>query len=527
VNAQASAMPTFDPASLAPLGMPVTSLALDSRRVQPGDVFVACPGRTTDGRAFIAQAIDRGAAAVLWDASDAFCWHPGWKVPNLALEGLQARLGALASHVYGHPSHALSVIAVTGTNGKTSVTRWIAQALSASGRRCAVVGTLGAGYPDDASMQSLANTTPDAVTLHAALARFVREGARAVALEASSIALDQHRLDAVKIDVAVFTNLTRDHLDYHPDFDAYGAAKELLFAWPTLGAAVINLDDAFGRGLAARVASRGVPVLGFGLHHAGAALAGHDLRLDRRGLQLEIALGARRVPVASRLLGEFNASNLLAAAGALVSAGIDAGQLGELLSAVDAPAGRMERVRVGAREGIISGDDGNGNDGSGDDADGDRGLPVVVVDYAHSPDALAKALETLRAALPEGGRLCCVFGCGGDRDPGKRPVMGEIAARLADCAWITSDNPRSEPAERIIDEVLAGARGASARSVPRRDADRARAIAQAIAEAGASDIVLVAGKGHEAWQEVAGVRHPFDDRSIASAALRARAGRGD
>jgi UDP-N-acetylmuramoyl-L-alanyl-D-glutamate--2,6-diaminopimelate ligase len=507
VTGQAFAMSAFDAAVLEPLGMPVTSLALDSRRVCPGDVFVACPGLATDGRAFIAQAIGRGAVAVLWDTSGAFRWNPAWQVPNLALEALPARLGALASHVYGHPSQSLSVIAVTGTNGKTSVARWIAQALSASGRKCAVLGTLGAGYPDGASMQPLANTTPDAVTLHAALARFVREGARAVALEASSIALDQHRLDAVKIDVAVFTNLTRDHLDYHPDFAAYGAAKERLFEWPALGAAVINLDDPFGRGLAARAAARGVPVLGFALHDGAVAIAGHDLRLDRRGLQLEIAIGGVRVPVASRLLGAFNASNLLAAAGALVAAGIDAARVGALLSGVDAPAGRMERVRTGAGEG--------------------SDLPLVVVDYAHSPDALEKALQTLRATLPEGGRLCCVFGCGGDRDPGKRPVMGAIAARLADRVWVTSDNPRGEPADRIIDEVLGGARDASAPAVLHREADRARAITQAIDDAGAADIVLVAGKGHEAWQEIAGVRHPFDDRSIAASALRARAGTGD
>jgi len=270
---------------------------------------------------------------------------------------------------------------------------------------------------------------------------------------------------------------------------------------------VINLDDPFGRGLAARAAARGVPVLGFALHDGAVAIAGHDLRLDRRGLQLEIAIGGVRVPVASRLLGAFNASNLLAAAGALVAAGIDAARVGALLSGVDAPAGRMERVRTGAGEG--------------------SDLPLVVVDYAHSPDALEKALQTLRAALPEGGRLCCVFGCGGDRDPGKRPVMGAIAARLADRVWVTSDNPRGEPADRIIDEVLDGARDASAPAVLHREADRARAIAQAIDDAGAADIVLVAGKGHEAWQEIAGVRHPFDDRSIAASALRARAGTGD
>ena len=505
MTARSSVMTGFDPALLAPLGKPVTALALDSRRVQPGDVFVACPGRSLDGRAFIAQAITQGAAAVLWDPSGAFRWDASWQVPNLPVDGLQHRLGALASHVYGHPSQSLSVIAVTGTNGKTSVTRWIAQALEASGRKCAVVGTLGAGYPGAASMQSLVNTTPDAVTLHAALARFVREGAQAVALEASSIALDQHRLDAVKIDVAVFTNLTRDHLDYHADFEAYGAAKETLFGWPTLATAVINLDDPFGRSLAARVAARGVPVLGFALHEPGAALAGHDLHLDRRGLRLEIAVGSTRVSVASGLLGEFNASNLLAAAGALLSSGVDPSCLGALLSAVDAPAGRMERVVAGVA----------GN------------VPLVVVDYAHTPDALAKALETLRAALPAGGRLSCVFGCGGDRDPGKRPLMGAIAARLADRVWVTSDNPRGEPAARIIDEIVAGlVQDGAPRTHLRIEADRARAIAAAVAEAGAADIVLVAGKGHEAWQDVAGVRHPFDDRSVAAHALRARAGTG-
>jgi UDP-N-acetylmuramoyl-L-alanyl-D-glutamate--2,6-diaminopimelate ligase len=302
----------------------------------------------------------------------------------------------------------------------------------------------------------------------------------------------------------VFTNLTRDHLDYHPDFEAYGAAKEKLFGWPELGAAVINLDDPFGRGLAARVAARGVPVLGFGLHHPGAALAGHDLRLDRRGLRLDIVVGSTRVPVESGLLGEFNASNLLATAGALLSSGVDAARLGELLSAVDAPAGRMQRVAAGTA----------------------AGAPLVVVDYAHTPDALAKALETLRAALPAGGRLTCVFGCGGDRDPGKRPLMGAIAARLADRVWVTSDNPRSEPAERIIEAVIAGARDARTSSLLHVEADRARAISGAVAEAGSSDIVLVAGKGHEAWQDIAGVRHPFDDRSVAAHAQRARAGTG-
>jgi len=498
----------FDPSRLAGLGFPVTSLELDSRRVSPGDVFVACPGLAQDGRSFIAQAIARGASAVLWDSCGAFRWDPSWQVPNLPIEGLQGCLGALASHVYGHPSRALSVIAVTGTNGKTSVTRWIAQALSAHGRKCAVVGTLGAGYPDDGRMQALVNTTPDAVTLQAALARFVRDGAQAVAVEASSIALDQRRLDGMKIDVAVFTNLTRDHLDYHPDFEAYGAAKAGLFEWPGLGAAVINLDDPFGAVLAARVRARGVPVLGFGLLCTDATLAGHDLQLEQRGLRLEIATRGRSVPVYSPLVGEFNASNLLAAAGALLSCGVGLAELGVLLGELTAPAGRMQRVEPEYPD---------RGPGAAAVTQGPDRLPTVIVDYAHTPDALARTLQTLRALLPPGGSLTCVFGCGGDRDPGKRPIMGAIASRLADRVWVTSDNPRSEPAGRIIDEVIAGAEAGGA--APLREPDRARAIRLAIAAAAPTDIVLIAGKGHETWQEIAGVKHPFDDRSIAALAL--------
>ena len=509
----------FDAASLAPLGVPVTSLALDSRRVRPGDVFVACPGLSSDGRSFIAQAIARGAKAVLWESSDTFRWDPSWQVPNLPINGLQQRLGALASHVYGHPSQSLWVIAVTGTNGKTSVTRWIAQALTASGRKCAVVGTLGAGYVDDAdTMDALANTTPDAVTLQAALARFVRDGAKAVAVEASSIALDQHRLDALKIDIAVFTNLTRDHLDYHPSFEAYGEAKAMLFDWPTLSAAVINLDDAWGRTLAARVKARGVPVLDFGLAAQGVQIAAHDLQLGQRGLSLQIVARGVRVPVQSALLGAFNVSNLLATAGALIASDTAVDRLADLLGAVDAPPGRMQPVQAEGMPGTVPGAV------CGTAAGARRTQPLVVVDYAHTPDALANALTTLRAMLPAGGRLFCVFGCGGDRDPGKRPLMGEVAARLADQVWVTSDNPRSEAPERIIDEVIAGAAHVAARV--HRIVDRAGAIERALTEAAAHDIVLIAGKGHETWQEVAGVRHPFDDRVVAARMLAARHGSG-
>jgi UDP-N-acetylmuramoyl-L-alanyl-D-glutamate--2,6-diaminopimelate ligase len=499
----------FDPALLDRLGSPVTSLVLDSRRVQPGDTFVACPGLARDGRAYIAQAIGRGAVSVIWQDGDAFAWDPAWRVPNLPIEGLRERLGELASHVYGHPSRALSVIAVTGTNGKTSVTRWIAQALTASGRKCALIGTLGAGYADGEPMAGLANTTPDAVTLHAALAGFVRDGAQAVALEASSIALEQRRLDAVAIDVAVFTNLTRDHLDYHGSMQAYGEAKALLFAWPTLSHAVINLDDAFGRELAERARARGLPVLGFALDplHAGqAAIAGHDLHLDQRGMRLEIDASGLQVAVSAPLLGAFNASNLLATAGALVASGVPTQQLASVLAVASAPPGRMEPVAAAIEAGTA--------------LPSARALPLVVVDYAHTPDALANALSTLRPMLASGGRLTCVFGCGGDRDPGKRPLMGTIASRGADAVWVTSDNPRGEPAQQIIDQVLAGMQGAAN---VRTEVDRRQAIEGALAQSAAADIVLIAGKGHERWQEIGGVRHPFDDRLVAAQALRALA----
>ena len=486
-------------AELEALGVRAAALALDSRQVRPGDVFLACPGLRQDGRAFIDDAIARGAAAVLWECGDGYRWSGAAHVPNVPVSGLRDRLGELASHVHGHPSRELWVVAVTGTNGKTSVSRWVAQALSASGVRCAVIGTLGAGFPDEGEMVPLANTTPDAVTVHATLARLRAAGAQAVALEASSIALEQDRLSGVDIDVAVFTNLTRDHLDYHGTLQAYGEAKALLFARAGLGQAVVNADDAFGRELQRRCRARDLPCRDYSVHTPGAALAAHDLRLDARGLRLEIVAGAERALLQTRLVGAFNAANLLACAGALLASGLSLEQSARALSGVDAPPGRMQPVPVppacAAR------------------------LPAVVVDYAHTPDALAAALDALRPAAAE-GRLYCVFGCGGDRDPGKRAPMGEIAARLADQVWVTSDNPRGESPEAIIAAVLEGA-GPGARVEP----DRERAIAAAIEAASPGDVVLLAGKGHETWQEQGGRRVPFDDREVAARCLGQRARR--
>lgn len=486
-------------AELEALGVSVRALALDSRQVRAGDVFVACPGLRQDGRAYIGQAIARGAVAVLWESGDGYRWDERHAIPHAPVPRLRGRLGELASHVHGHPSRALWVVAVTGTNGKTSVSRWVAQALSASGRRCAVIGTLGAGFPDEGALQPLVNTTPDAVTVHATLARLRSAGAQAVALEASSIALDQDRLAGVEIDVAVFTNLTRDHLDYHGTMQAYGEAKARLFARPDVQEAVINVDDALGRALVQRARARGLPCRDYAVRSAGASLAAHDLQLDARGLRLEIVAGDRRARLQTRLVGAFNAANLLACAGTLLASGLTLEQAAGALALVDAPPGRMQPVPAPA-------------------AASDR-LPAVVVDYAHTPDALAAALHALRPAA-RGARLHCVFGCGGDRDPGKRAPMGEIAARLADRVWVTSDNPRGESPEAIIAAVLEGS-GPVARAEP----DRARAIAAAIDEAAPGDVVLLAGKGHETWQEQAGERVPFDDREVAARCLQARARR--
>jgi UDP-N-acetylmuramoyl-L-alanyl-D-glutamate--2,6-diaminopimelate ligase len=480
----------FDPRVLDALGIPVRSLALDSRRVRPGDVFLAVPGHTGDGRDHIEAALAAGAAAVLWEDDGRFGWRADWPVPNAGIAGLRHRIGALAARVYGDPTARLHVIGVTGTNGKTSCAYWIAQALTGLGRPSALIGTLGIGYPP--ALEAHVNTTPDAVTVQSCCARFAADGAHSVALEASSIALDQGRLDGVRFAVAVYTNLTREHLDYHGTMQAYGESKARLFAWPGLRHAVLNVDDAFGRELAARIDRARVDTIEYGL--GGGALAAHDLRLSERGLRLEIRSRWGSGVLESRMLGRHNASNLLATLGALLASGVGFGEALEALARIEPAPGRLERLGGGA-------------------------APDVVIDYAHTPDALASALAALRPAVAAGGALVCVFGCGGERDPGKRPLMGEIATRLADAAVITSDNPRGEAPQAIIDAIAAGAQPGRYRVEP----DRRRAIAEAIGAARPGDVVLIAGKGHERYQEIAGLRHPFSDRDEAQQALARRA----
>ena len=425
-------------------GAKIGGLSADSRALRAGDAFVAYPGASADGRRYIADAVARGAAAVLWER-EGFSWDEAWRVPNVAVDGLRGVAGEIAHEVYGRPSEKLWLAGVTGTNGKTSCSQWIAQALSALGRKTAVIGTLGSGFPAvpgrelAQQLAPAANTTPDAIELHRRLAEFLQAGAQGVAMEVSSIGLDQGRINGAQFDVALFTNFSRDHLDYHGDMERYAAAKARLFDTPGLSGAVLNMDDVLGVRIAQKLAGSKVACAGVALEPAVAALA--------------------------------------------------------VLTPLP---GRMQRL-------------------------GGAGKPLAVVDYAHSPDALDVVLMSLRPlAQASGGRLICVFGCGGDRDRGKRALMGAIAVRNADQVVLTSDNPRSEDPLAIITDILEGVLGeAHAGQEPQVIVDRREAIAAAIAGAAAGDVVLIAGKGHEDYQESAGRRIPFLDAAVAAEALSA------
>ncbi|TMI08409.1 MAG: UDP-N-acetylmuramoyl-L-alanyl-D-glutamate--2,6-diaminopimelate ligase [Betaproteobacteria bacterium] len=475
-------------ALLSKLPLPITRITSDSRHVRRGDTFAAYRGLHQDGRRFIAEAIGRGAGAILWDA-EGFNWSPEWKLPHLAVDNLKTRLGYIADVVYGHPSRELWMVGVTGTNGKTSCAHWIAAGLDAAGRRAAVVGTLGNGLWD--SLAPATHTTPDAAELQELLREFRTRGAEAVAMEVSSHGLDQGRVNGVAFDVALFTNLSRDHLDYHGTMAAYGAAKARLFAWPGLRVGVVNADDPFGQSLidAARTKGRKVLTYGFG----AADIVGGRLTATNTGLAFAVETPWGRGEIYSRLVGAFNAANLLGVLGVLLVSGVALESALGFLATADAPPGRMQRL-------------------------GGEAAPLVIVDYAHTPDALDKVLTSLRSAVVSPGELVCVFGCGGDRDRGKRPEMGRVAARLADRVIVTSDNPRSEDPGAIISDIVHGIRDTGNRRYA-VELDRARAIATAIGEAKVGDVVLLAGKGHEPYQERAGVRHPFLDADHAARAL--------
>ncbi len=503
----------------------VSGLHLDSRRVRPGDAFVALEGGTMHGIEFASMAFERGAVVVLAEsagpgtrdpgpatsssgASDSSpvsieagesettaslqASGPGSRVPGpvIWIDNLRQHLGAIAARFFGDPSSGLTVIGVTGTNGKTSTVQMLARALELLGHRAASIGTLGAGLVG--RVEPGERTTPDVISVHEQLAVLRDAGASHVAMEVSSHALDQHRVDDVAFDVAVFTNLTRDHLDYHGSMQAYGEAKAKLFAWPTLEAAVLNIDDPFGRTLAGRVAD-GVQCLLSGIHVVDADVHAGSVRATPDGLRFRLYTPWGKADVSSPLLGEFNVSNLLSVVACLGALGEPFERIVDVLGRLQPVPGRMSRL------------------GGHDD------LPLLVVDYSHTPDALEQALTSLRGHCA--GQLVCVFGCGGERDAGKRPEMAAIAERLADRVVVTDDNPRGEDGDAIVAAIM---RGFAHPEAVRVERDRARAIALALDGAAAGDVVLVAGKGHETYQEVAGKRLPFDDLAVARAAMEVR-----
>jgi UDP-N-acetylmuramoyl-L-alanyl-D-glutamate--2,6-diaminopimelate ligase len=486
----------FDAAELlGRLSAPISRISSDSRRLGPGDAFAAYPGAHRDGRAYIPDAIARGAGAILWE-TQGFHWNRAWKLPHLPIDELKAKLGFIADAVYGHPSHDLWMVGVTGTNGKTSCAHWIAAGLDAAGRRAAVLGTLGNGLIG--ALESGTNTTPDAALLQQMLADYRAAGAQAAVMEVSSHGIDQGRVNGVAFDVALFTNLSRDHLDYHTTMAAYGAAKAKLLAWPGLRVGVINADDAFGQSLLDSARGHGHKVLSYGF--GAADVVGSGLTsLPAGGLAFTVETPWGKGRITTPLVGAFNAANLLGVLGVLLVSGVAFEPALAILAGVEAPPGRMQRLGGGDR-------------------------PLVVIDYAHTPDALDKVLTALRPAVGEGSELICLFGAGGERDRGKRPEMGRLAARLADRVLVTSDNPRGEDPAAIASEIVHGIRDTGNRRYS-VELDRAIAIASAIGEAGRGDIVLLAGKGHEAYQESNGARLPFSDAEHAARALMSWSGK--
>ena len=475
------------------------TLRTDSRQVQPGDAFIAWPGHASDGRRYVTAALSAGATTCLVEADGIEACIDAFGLDDArvaALPQLKAATGPIAHAYFGQPGDRLDIVATTGTNGKTSTAWWTAQALSALGRRCGVIGTLGVGEPG--AVVSTGLTTPDPVTVHAAFSRFADAGFSACALEASSIGLEEHRLDAAAIDVALFTNFTPDHLDYHGSMDAYWAAKRRLFSWPGLRAAVINVDDATGAALAQELRGNTLDVWtvsALAAPTAPARLRADDIHYVDGGLAFALHEGDVAVPLRSRLIGDYNVHNLLVVLGGLRALGVPLAEAASVVPALTPVPGRLQRV-----DHPVAG-------------------VSVVVDYAHTPDALQKVLATLRPlASARNGRLWCVFGCGGNRDRSKRPLMGAIAEQGADLIVITSDNPRHEAPDDIVADIVAGLHAPAAACIV---VDRSAAIAHAVQNAAPADVVLIAGKGHEDYQDVAGVRLPFSDVAQAQAMLAA------
>ncbi|GMQ91295.1 MAG: UDP-N-acetylmuramoyl-L-alanyl-D-glutamate--2,6-diaminopimelate ligase [Gammaproteobacteria bacterium] len=459
----------------------VRGISLDSRNIEDGFLFIALSGTVQDGSDFIADAVNRGAVAVLHDAGTTP--NVDVAVPLLAVTDLRIQAGKIADRFYNSPSSKLTVIGVTGTNGKTTCTQLLARALNKHTRRCAVIGTLGNGFPDD--LEDSGHTTPDVVLLHRLLADFHHQGAEYVCIEVSSHALDQERTSGVVFDIAVFTNLSRDHLDYHGNMENYGVAKSRLFALPGLDAAVINSDDTFGQQLLNGI-HQDIKTYRYGFAEADIQIT--NVETVREGLRLDFKSPQGRMHFISQLYGRFNAMNLAAITAVLLHIGHSKDEVESIFSEMEPVAGRAERFT------------------------GDQALPLVVVDYAHSPDALEHILQALREHTS--GVLWCVFGCGGDRDKGKRSIMGAVAEKLADHVILTDDNPRTETPQSIVKDILSGMQ-----TTPHVEHDRKAAILYAVHAASEQDVVLVAGKGHETYQQIGDKKLPFSDRDTVKAIL--------
>jgi UDP-N-acetylmuramoyl-L-alanyl-D-glutamate--2,6-diaminopimelate ligase len=491
-------------------------LHTDSRRVGAGDGFIAWPGGVTDGRQFVASALKQGATACVVEHSgaDAFAWDENSAIATY--DGLKAASGLIAAAYYEQPSQALDVVAITGTNGKTSTAWWLAHALQNAGKRCAMVGTLGVGEVGQLEVTGM--TTPDPVLLQARLRDMADAGVDVCAIEASSIGLAEHRLDGTQVRVAMFTNFTQDHLDYHGDMATYWQAKLALFSWAGLQAAVVNVDDAQGAVLAQQLQARGdlrvwtvscdhQSVTGADTktgantnkHTIAQHIVARHIQHGAMGLCFEVTDGDEVHALDTQLVGHYNVSNVLGVIACLRALGHSLADAVQACGVLPAVPGRMQPV-------------------------GEAGEPLVVIDFAHTPDAVAQAVQALLPlAKSRGGELTCVLGCGGDRDAAKRPLMAAAAEQHAQHVVLTSDNPRSEDPQTILNHMLSGLKQASHAIVI---ADRAQAIAHTVQHARAQDVVLLAGKGHEDYQEISGVKYSFSDVQQARDALAQRSKSG-
>ncbi len=494
----------------AGLPMAAATLQMDSTAVRSGDIFVAIPGAKFDGRFYLDQMAAKGARAALWD-NTGFEWPQRVQIPHFAVPGLKQQVGVIAAALLNNPSQAMHVFAFTGTSGKTTCTTWAAQLLQSLGEPCASIGTRGAGLPNQLTPFGL--TTPQATDLQQWFAQFANQQLKSCAIEASSIGLAEGRLNGTHITTALFTNLTQDHLDYHGDMQRYGAAKAALFSWPNLKQVVLNADDPLSAAMLSNTdPSTDIVVIGIANHGSNGAsekiqqlvqlaqqsglvrsvkaLWAHSFEYATGQTQLQLAGDFGQACAQLGVPGQFNISNALMASACALLRGFSLGAIAQQWVSLVPVEGRMQAL-------------------------GGHRQPLVVVDYAHKPDALEQVLASLKTqASARGGQLICVMGCGGDRDASKRPVMGAIAARLANRVIVTSDNPRSESPQDIIAQIVNGLG-----SEVTIEADRAKAISLALKTANQYDIVLIAGKGHEDYQEIQGVKYPFSDLTQAEQAL--------